>query len=114
MPKPSIEEQQRRSFESMRSAAIMAIQRYLDTTAQTRGYDGILSLCSYANSTDPVFAAEANAGVVLRDSCWRKGYLIMAEVAGGTRPMPTITQVLAEMPGIVWPLAFLENNCRSS
>lgn len=80
-----------------------AVQAYLDTTARTRNYDGILSLCSYAASAHPKFGAEGLAGVAWRDAVWAACYSIMADVQAGTRAVPTAAQLLAEMPPMVWP-----------
>jgi hypothetical protein len=82
---------------------INCIQSYLDTEAQAHFYDGILSLCSYATSTNTKFGAEGQAGVIWRDACWTVGYAIMAEVEAQTRAIPTIAELLAEMPAMVWP-----------
>ena len=80
-----------------------AMQSYLDHTAQERGYDGILSLCSYATSANPRFGPEGQAGVSLRDAVWACGYQIIAEVQAGTRPVPTAEELVAALPSIVWP-----------
>jgi len=80
-----------------------AVQRHLDATARKRLYDGILSLCSYATSTDPKFGAEGQAGVAWRDAVWSACYAIMAEVQAGTRPIPTEAELLAELPAFTWP-----------
>lgn len=53
-----------------RQAAVAAVQARLDTLAQSWGYDSILSLCSYATSRVPRFAAEAQIGVDWRDETW--------------------------------------------
>lgn len=53
-----------------RKAAIDAVQARLDLLAQSWGYDHILSLCSYATSKVPRFAAEAQIGVDWRDATW--------------------------------------------
>jgi hypothetical protein len=80
-----------------------AVQARLDSEARTHNYDGILSLCSYATSLDPVFHAEGQAGVEWRDACWRMAYVIMAEVKTGTRPVPTSEELIAMLPEMVWP-----------
>lgn len=85
------------------SAMTAAVQGYLDTAARERGYDGILSLCSYATSTDPVFAAEGQSGVNYRDAVWRKCYEVLAAVGTGERQPPTEAELLSELPAMVWP-----------
>jgi hypothetical protein len=89
--------------EEIQAAYIAAIQRRLDQFARARGYDGILSACSYAASTDPQFAAEGQRCVELRDATWRTGYVILAEVAAGQRPIPTEAELMAELPALAWP-----------
>lgn len=79
------------------------VQQHLDTFAQTRNYDGILSACTYATSTAPEFAIEGQYAVEARDATWAKCYEIMAEVEAGTRPMPTLDELLAELPVLTWP-----------
>lgn len=80
-----------------------AIQQHLDATARTHAYDGILSLCTYATSPSPRFAAEGQAAVVWRDACWTKGYEILAECQAGGRPVPTREELVAKLPVFVWP-----------
>ena len=80
-----------------------AMQAYLDQTAQKRGYDGILSLCSYATSANARFGPEGQAGVTFRDAVWAYGYQIIAEVQAGTRPVPSTAELVVALPSIVWP-----------
>lgn len=79
-----------------------AVQAYMDGTVQARGYDNIHTACSYSNSTDHIFAAEGQACLQWRDKVWRKCYDILAEVKAGTRGIPTLEEVIAELPVLVW------------
>ena len=85
----------------------LAIQKALDAFAKTRGYDGIMSACSYANSTDSVFAGEAACCISLRDETWRQAYAILDDVKSGKRPVPELANLIAELPvgSATWPTA---------
>lgn len=85
------------------TAVQQAVQQRLDDFARTRAYDGILSACTYATSTVEKFASEGQYAVQARDATWATCYQVMAEVQQGLRPMPTIEQVLAELPVLEWP-----------
>lgn len=80
-----------------------AIQYHLDSTAQTRNYSNIISACSYAAGTHPKYSAEGKACLVWRESVWDVCYQILNDVQAGNRPMPTIEQVISELPVITWP-----------
>ena len=79
-----------------------AVQSHMDKTARTRGYDGIVSLCSYATGTYATFSAEGQAGVQWRDDVWRYCYEELAKVESGQRSVPTEAELLAELPLITW------------
>lgn len=89
--------------EEITARMTVAIQLYLDSTAKTRGYDGILSACSYATDINPPFALEAQACVEFRSAVWRRAYGILAEVNAGTRPIPTVSELIGLLPSIQWP-----------
>lgn len=80
-----------------------AIQEYLDVTAQTRNYATILSACSYAAGNHPKYSAEGQACLEWREAVWDKCYEILNDVQTGVRPPPTLQQVIAELPPMVWP-----------
>jgi len=78
-------------------------QSRLDTWAQSRGYDGILSACTYATSQIPRFQAEGQHCVDLRDQTWARLYEILAEVEAGTRPVPlSLAEIVVDLPALTW------------
>ena len=90
--------------EEQLAAFTAAIQARLDDFARTRNYDDILSAASYATSTMAKFKTEGQYAVEARDATWAKGYVIMDDVLAGRRPMPTLEEVLAELPALSWPV----------
>lgn len=79
-------------------------QERLDTFAQTRNFDGILSACSYANSSIPKFAAEGRCAAEARDLTWAALYVVLAEVQAGSRPMPQgLADIEHLLPSLEWP-----------
>ena len=89
---------------ALQSEIVNRTQARLDEFAKTRSYDGILSACTYATSTIPKFFTESQYCVNQRDATWAMLYTIMAEVASGTRPMPTgYADVEPLLPALVWP-----------
>ena len=80
-----------------------SVQKHLDDFAKARGYDGILSAATYATSQVPKFKAEGQYAVEARDATWAKCYEILAAVEAGSRPMPTMDELLAELPVLTWP-----------
>ena len=49
-----------------------AVQNFLDTTAQSRGYDNTYTCLSYLNSSDATWNTEAHAFNLWRDAVWHK------------------------------------------
>lgn len=80
-----------------------AVQKRLDDFAQTRNYDGILSACTYAASTVTRFKTEGQYCVNVRDTTWAKCYEILDAVNSNSRPMPTLEQLMSELPILSWP-----------
>lgn len=88
----------------LQAVVTQAVQERLDDYAQTRGYDNILSACTYANSSVPQFRKEGQYAVDMRDAHWAKCYEILNDVQHGRRPAPSsVTEVLMEMPAWHWP-----------
>jgi hypothetical protein len=80
-------------------------QKALDDFAMTRGYNSMLSLCTYATSPHPKFSKEGQYGVEVRDAIWAKLLEVLEEVQAGTRPMPSdYTEIEAELPVLEWPV----------
>ena len=92
------------NIEQIQSEIIKAVQLRLDTFAQSRNYDSILSASTYAASSVPKFADEGQYAVNARDTTWAELYTILGEVQSGTRPMPmSYADIEGDLPELVWP-----------
>jgi len=80
-----------------------AIQAHVDATARSRDYDSGVSCTSWVASTNPVWAAEAQAFVAWRDAVWAYAYTELAKVEAGQREQPNVAALLAELPAMSWP-----------
>jgi len=75
-----------------------AVQKHINMTAQTYGYDNINSIAKYMGYANS-YRAEAEALGAWCASCWDKCYSILDEVQGGVIPEPTIEELIAMLPG---------------
>lgn len=90
-------------MERLRNDFIASVQTHLDDEARSRGYDNILSACSYASSSVPKFKTEGKAAVLWRDQVWAYCYAQFDSIQAGTRAFPATTQsFLEELPTINW------------
>jgi len=74
-----------------------AVQKMLDNSSVTRGYDSIISECSYASSTG-TFGAEAQITVNWRDAVWTYIFQVQVDIKSGDRTEPTLSELLDELP----------------
>ena len=90
--------------EQIKEMIVAQIQQRLDAFAQTRGYDNMLSACTYATSSVPKFQAEGQYCVDARDATWAKTYEMLDEVQAGAHPLPgSIADIEVELPALAWP-----------
>jgi hypothetical protein len=88
---------------AIQNAIVEGVQKRLDDFAKTRNYYDILSAATYANSTNPTFAAEALYCVQKRDETWAKVYQIEKDIKDGKRSMPSgYADIEAELPSLSW------------
>lgn len=101
---PLSAEEQQAALSALQAGVIAQTQERLDTFARTRGYDGVLSACTYATSTVQRFQVEGQYCVQVRDATWHALYTLMAEVEAGQRPMPSgYADIEPLLPALEWP-----------
>jgi hypothetical protein len=75
-----------------------AVQAHLDAKAQEKGYDNILSACTYAD--DPTVAEFQQEGQIYRawrSEVWQYFHQVLNDVLAGNRAEPTKEELLAEL-----------------
>lgn len=84
--------------EEVQASLTQAVQDRLDQEAQALGYDSCLSVCSYADTGVSKFDSEGSAFRAWRSAVWQSCYAILDQVKAGERPIPTESELLAELP----------------
>lgn len=79
-----------------------ALTAHLDAEAQTHRYEDRISCSVRAGYVGP-FQAEGIAFAQWMDACNATGYSMLAEFQQGLIPQPTIAEMLAALPVMVWP-----------
>ncbi len=79
------------------------IEYWLDHVAAERGYKSMERLVGYVGDPVPLWDAEGQAGLTFRSAVWVKAIEIQEAVMAGKRSLPTIEEVIKEMPEIEWP-----------
>lgn len=77
-----------------------AIQKLLDTTAQSLKYGNIQAVGKYVGYLN-AFQPEAEALGKWASEVWVTAEQIEADVTNGVRPMPTVDEVMLELPKYV-------------
>lgn len=78
------------------------VQNLIDTTAQSRQYNNGVYCASYAQSTNPVWAAEAQAFIAWRDLMYAYALQVFSDIQAG-QTAPTQEEFVAGFPEMVWP-----------
>lgn len=99
----TVQENAIKRIDALRDSYMSAVQMYIDSEAKKKGYDSILSACSYANSTIPKFKTEGKAALLWRDQIWDYCSVSFQEIQEGNRALPKdIQSFIEELPKINW------------
>lgn len=90
-------------FKQMVQAVLDLGTMELDRFAQTRGYDGIVSLVSYKGDMNPRFNYEGTRGMELRSRYWSVLTEFNEAIVSGQREFPRTTDEIVNMfPVLTW------------
>lgn len=79
------------------------IEAWMNTVVAKRDYDSIdTCIARYTDSPNPKYAQEAKAVKNWNTLVWDKCWDILKEVKEGKRAIPTLEEVIAELPVLVW------------
>lgn len=92
----------------MLSKFISAMESYYDEVAKVKRYDSRFTCTLRAGYPGP-FQAEGIAFATWMDNCNAYGYIEMEKVLTSVRPMPTVEELLSELPEPPWALPEIVN-----
>ncbi len=79
-------------------------QERLDNFAKGRGYDNIMSACTYSGSNIEKFSIEGNYAMSIRDSTWDYLYKLLEDIKSGLKNKPTSFEDIENiLPVLQWP-----------
>ena len=79
------------------------VQVYMDSKVQERNYDNVHTCVgTYLYSPIDKFRIEAEAVKDWVSYVWARCYEILAEVKAGNREVPTLEEVISELPELNW------------
>lgn len=79
-----------------------ALEAHYDAKAREKRYDSRLTCALRAGYAGP-FQAEGEAFAIWMDNCNAYGYQVMAACMTNTRSIPTVEQLISELPVLTWP-----------
>jgi hypothetical protein len=79
-----------------------AIEAHLHDAAMAAGYTNIERACMYSGAPNP-YQAESQSFVTWAGNVWAYCRAELAKVQAGTRPTPTIAEIISELPARVVP-----------
>ena len=77
------------------------LDQHMDAQVAPRDFDGIQTAITWADSTNPTWAADGIAAKSFRQRCYEIAYKIESDVLAGLRAVPTPAQFSSEMP-VLW------------
>jgi hypothetical protein len=80
---------------------ISAMEKHYDSVARVKKYDNRYTCALRAGYAGP-FQIEGQTFSIWMDSCNAYGYQVMEDVQSGHRAMPTMADLLAELPVAPW------------
>jgi hypothetical protein len=81
---------------------VNALTAHLDTVAQSRNYDNRIT-CSVRAAYPGPYQAEGAAFGTWMDTVNQLGYQMVANYQAGLIPLPTVEEMIASLPVMVWP-----------
>ena len=97
------EEEKKAGFATVQNDISSVVKQKLDAFAMEKGYDNILTACTYATSTVAKFAKEGKYAAKMRDSTWAALYDIFEQAEEGLVEHPkSFADIETKLPTLVW------------
>lgn len=83
------------------------VQQHLDEFAWSRGYNNILSACSYVTSSVPAYVKDAEYAIQARDVTWAAATIIFNKIKSGELVIEDTSapfDIISQLPALAWPV----------